>query len=69
MDLIATLGRAAGANLFVIAVTFFVKGGLFGFFGEQSFAVGSRDLIIVGVNFTKGEETMAIAAIFDKTRL
>ncbi|MNL21705.1 hypothetical protein D3C87_1430080 [compost metagenome] len=39
------------------------------FVAQQRFAVGDRDLVIVGVNFAEGEEAVAIAAIFDKRRL
>jgi hypothetical protein len=36
---------------------------------KQSQAIGNRDLVIVGMNFVEGEETMTVAAIFDKRRL
>src|SRR5690348_195946 len=36
---------------------------------KQRFAVGDGDLIIVGVDFAEGQEAVAIAAIFDKSRL
>ena len=34
--------------------------------GQHNLAVGDRDLIIVRVNFAKGQKTVAIAAIFDE---
>ncbi len=36
---------------------------------KQCFAVSHRDLIVIRVDFRKGEEAVAIAAIFDKRRL
>ena len=42
-------------------------GALIGF--DQGLTVGDRDLVIVGMNFRKGEEAMAVAAIFDEGRL
>ena len=40
-----------------------------GFLAEQGFAVFTRDLVIIGVDFAERQETVAIAAIFDKSRL
>ena len=37
--------------------------------GDQPFAVGDGDLIVVGVDFGKGQEAVAVAAIFDERRL
>jgi hypothetical protein len=42
-------------------------GALIGF--DQRLTVGDRDLIIVGMDFAKGQEAMAVAAIFDEGRL
>ena len=39
------------------------------FFGEKAFAVFLRNLVIVGMDFAKGKETMAVAAIIHKRRL
>ena len=36
------------------------------FFFDQRAAVGHRDLIVIGVNFGKGEEPMAVAAVIHK---
>src|SRR6185312_5687330 len=36
---------------------------------KQRFAVGDRDLVIVGVDFGEGEEAVAVAAVFDEGRL
>ena len=37
--------------------------------GDKRFAVGDRDLVVVGMNFTKGQETVAVAAVVDKGSL
>src|SRR4051812_4244320 len=39
-------------------------GALVGF--DQRLTVGDRDLVVVGVNFAERQETVAVAAIFDK---
>src|SRR3546814_6926544 len=44
-------------------------GGMFGLFAKQRVAVFLRNLVIIGVDFAKGEEAVAIAAIFDERRL
>ena len=44
-------------------------GGMLGFLAEQRFAVGLRDLVIIGMDFAKGEEAVAVAAIIDERRL
>ena len=36
---------------------------------EQGLTVGDRDLIVVGMNFGKGQEAVAIAAVIDEGRL
>jgi len=36
---------------------------------DQRLTVGDRDLIVVGMDFTEGEEAVAVAAIFDERRL
>ena len=33
-------------------------------FGHDGFAVGDRDLIIIRVDFVKGQEAVAVAAVF-----
>ncbi|MNR14615.1 hypothetical protein D3C85_1311000 [compost metagenome] len=38
-------------------------------FGHDGFAVGDRDLIIVGVDFVEGQEAVTIAAVLDEGRL
>lgn len=35
----------------------------------QGFAVGNRDLVIVGMDFTEGKKTVAVSAIVNKGRL
>jgi len=51
------------------------RGIFFGFrrlallFGDQPFAVGDRDLEIVGMDFREGQEAVAVAAIFHERRL
>ena len=42
---------------------------MLGFFCQQLFAVLSRDLVIVGVDFGKGQKSVAISAIVDKSGL
>ncbi len=37
--------------------------------GEQSLTVGEGDLVVIGMNFAEGEETVAVAAIFDERSL
>ncbi len=44
-------------------------GGMLGFLAEEGFAIGLGDLIIIGMDFRKGEEAMAIAPIIDERRL
>ena len=39
------------------------------FVAQQRFAVGDRDLIVVGVDFREGEETVSVAAILDECGL
>ena len=40
-----------------------------GLFLLQQFAVGDRDLVVVGMDFGEGQEAVAIAAIFHESRL
>ena len=40
-----------------------------GGFGNQCFAVGDRDPVIVGMDLVEGQETVTVAAIFDEGRL
>ena len=40
-----------------------------GLFGQQLFPVFNGDAVIVGMDFTEGEEALAIAAVFYKCRL
>src|SRR3546814_1633336 len=44
-------------------------GGVFRLFAQQCVPVFLRDLIIIGVDFRKGEEAVAVAAIIDERRL
>src|SRR3546814_16503547 len=44
-------------------------GGVFRLFAQQRVPVFLRDLIIIGVDFRKGEEAVAVAAIIDERRL
>src|SRR6267142_4402294 len=56
------LGAAAGAM-----IGFGVRGARGAFFlFDQRLPVGDRDLVVVRVDFTKRQETMAVAAIVDK---
>ncbi len=36
---------------------------------DQRLPVGDRDLVVIGVDFGKGQEAVAVAAIFDEGRL
>jgi hypothetical protein len=38
-------------------------------FGHQAFAVGDRDLVVVGMDFAEREKTVAIAAVIDESGL
>ena len=42
---------------------------LLGLLVEQGLTVGDRDLIVVGMNFSKGEEAVAVAAVIHEGRL
>ena len=56
--------------LFVLASAqggFFLRVGLL--FGEQRFAIGLGNLIIVGMDFAEGEEAVTVAAEVDESRL
>ena len=59
------LGRRAG-DLEALDIVFLAAAGLGLLFGQQRLPVGHGDLVIVGMDFGKGQETLAIAAIFDK---
>ena len=54
----------AGLGLVVVLL-----GGELGLLAEQRLAVFARDLVIVGVDFGEGEETVAVAAVIDERRL
>ncbi|WP_313754707.1 hypothetical protein [Bradyrhizobium sp. WYCCWR 12699] len=59
------VARAAASVGAVLALLFGLTMGLF--LGlDQRLPVGDRDLIVVGMDFTEGEETVAVAAIFDE---
>ena len=36
---------------------------------DQRLTVGNRDLVVVGMDFAEGQETVAVAAILDERRL
>ena len=42
---------------------------LLGLFVEQGLTVGDRDLIVVGMYFSEGQEAVAIAAVIHESRL
>jgi hypothetical protein len=72
LALASALGLAFGTRLFAGFGRAF--GGFFrfvflGLFGEEAFAVGNRDLIIVRMDFVEGQEAVAIAAVIDERRL
>ena len=39
------------------------------FFGQQRFAVGHGDAVVVGMDLAEGQEAVAVAAVFHKSRL
>ena len=49
----------------------FIRGCALGglFLGDQSLPIGNRDLVVVRMNFAKGEKTVAVAAVIDKSGL
>ena len=49
-----------------IAVLIVLVFSLLRFRAQQRLTVGNRNLVVVGMNFTEGEETVTVAAIFDK---
>ena len=55
---------AVGAGLFLFLFTV-----LAGFLFEERLPISDGDLIIIRMDFREGEESMAVAAIFDKGRL
>jgi hypothetical protein len=69
---IAPAARTAMARTAAVGAVFgfflgLAMGALVGL--DQRLAIGDRDLVVVGMNFAEGEEAMAIAAIFDESRL
>ena len=62
------LARHLAARFLVFAQALLFLGH-FGFGGEQGFAIFLRNLVIIGVDFTEGEEAVAIAAEIDEGRL
>ena len=60
-------------GLFALFFFLFAKCGFFsgslGFFSQKTFTVFFGDLIIVRMDFGKSQESMAIAAIIDESRL
>ncbi|GAA10146.1 hypothetical protein ATPR_3150 [Acetobacter tropicalis NBRC 101654] len=55
-----------GVGLIGPVVGIIQQGFFFGLQGEQLFTVGNRNLVVVRVDFAKGQKTMAVAAIFNK---
>ena len=60
--------RTRPATGFLLLVLF-QRFGVGGLFGQQRFAVRDGDLVIIGVDFRKGEEAVAIAAVIHECRL
>src|SRR5207247_3318073 len=72
--------RAAGGRIAVArAATVAVRGAVLALFLglalgalvglDQRLTVGNRDLVVVGMDFAEGQETVAVAAILDERRL
>ena len=59
------LGRPAG-NVEALDIVFLAASGLGLLLGQQRLPVRHRDLVIIGMDFGEGQETLAIAAIFHK---
>ena len=57
---------AAALAVFVLVVLFL---GLGGFGAKQRLPVGDRDLVVVGMDLTEGEEAVTVPAIFDEGSL
>jgi hypothetical protein len=69
---LAATARVAVARAAAVGAIFgfflgLAMGALIGF--DQRLTIGDRDLIIVRMDFTEGQEAMAVAAIFDEGRL
>jgi hypothetical protein len=64
--LVLFLGGGAGAALGLVPL---VLGLGLRLLAQQRFAVGDRDLVVVGMDFVEGQEAVAVAAILDKGRL
>ena len=63
-------GFAPGVRLFQFGLFKVAGFELFGgFLFDQRFAIGDRKLIIIRMNFIEGKKTVAITAIFNKSRL
>ena len=76
MSALAIIHAVAMIMVAVIIIVIIVAGaqsgffsGMLGFLGEERFAVFARDLIIVGMDFRKGEEAVTVSAVFDKCGL
>ena len=64
---VVAVGGIGGGGIGGVGVLVGLLGGVE--FCQHGLAVSDRDLVIVGVNFAKGQKTVAIAAIFDERRL
>ena len=61
------LGGNAVRDVWAVIIVVLDGGsGLFGGFAQQGFTVFGRKLVVIGVDFAEGEETVAVAAILDK---
>ena len=60
----AVTGAAAVVGSVLALLLGLAMGALVGF--DQGLAVGDRNLIIIGMDFAEGQETVTVAAIFDK---
>ena len=58
-----------GRSVAVRGVVFRLMAGIFLFLAQERLPVGDRDLVIVGMDFREGEETVAVAAVIDEGRL
>jgi len=65
----AASGRATTNVIVVAAAQPLFLGGMLGLFAQQRVAVRLGDLVIVGMDFTEGEETVTIPAVIDERRL
>ncbi|WP_433994339.1 hypothetical protein [Bradyrhizobium lablabi] len=67
---VAMTRATAAAAVAGAVLAFFLGFAMGAFVGlDQRLTVGDRDLVVVGMDFAEGQEAVAVAAIFDESRL